>query len=124
MEESKLVNHRGVFVLMGDRAKDQVVNLVTLWRSIRDQSQVKPRLLWCFEKELGFSSHQEKRRKEVNKLVRQGLYEKETQNPFENFLTQTDIRFCYYKETQNVLGQTFDLLILQDFQCLTPNILC
>jgi hypothetical protein len=57
MEEAKEAQHRGVFVLMGDRAKDQVVNLVTLWKTIRDENSVKPRLLWCFEKDLGFSSH-------------------------------------------------------------------
>ena len=57
MEEAREAQHRGVFVLIGDRAKDQVVNLVSLWKNIRDENQTKPKLLWCFEKELGFSSH-------------------------------------------------------------------
>jgi N-acetyltransferase 10 len=57
MEEAKEARHRGVFVIMGDRAKDQVVNLVSLWKNVRDENQTKPKLLWCFEKELGFSSH-------------------------------------------------------------------
>jgi N-acetyltransferase 10 len=49
--------------------------LINLWKSLREDNQLKPNLLWCFEKELGFSSHKEKRRKEVNKLMKQGLYE-------------------------------------------------
>ena len=81
-------------------------------------------MLWCYDNKLGFSSQQEKRRKEIKKRIKQGLYEKETSNGFENFLSKCDFRFCYYKETQNILGSTYDLLILQDFEALTPNILC
>ncbi len=57
-------------------------------------------------------------------MIKQGLYEKESSNPFENFISQTEIRYCYYKESQNILGSNNDLLILQDFEALTPNILC
>ncbi len=129
MENSRLAMHRGIFVIIGDRAKDQIVNLFNLWLSIKNQGDdvdysVKTKVLWCFLKNLGFSSHQNKRRKEVKKRIKQGLYEKETENPFENFLTQSEIRYCYYKETSNILGSNFDLLILQDFEAITPNILC
>lgn len=42
---------------------------------------------------------------------------------FEQFICSSDIRWCYYNETHKVLGQTFDMLILQDFEALTPNTL-
>jgi N-acetyltransferase 10 len=29
----------------------------------------------------------------------------------------------YYKESHKVLGQTFGMLVLQDFEALTPNLL-
>lgn len=45
---------RSLFVIVGDRGKDQVVNL----HYILSQAQVKarPSVLWCYNKELGFST--------------------------------------------------------------------
>ena len=31
--------------------------------------------------------------------------------------------FSYYKDTDKVLGRTFGMLILQDFEAITPNLL-
>ncbi|KAL0231652.1 hypothetical protein GEMRC1_011056 [Eukaryota sp. GEM-RC1] len=42
-------------------------------------------------------------------------------DPFELFVSSTDIRYTYYHETHNILGQTFGMLVLQDFEALTPN---
>lgn len=127
IENSIKAHHRGMIVLIGDRSRDQIINLYNLWLSIKnkkDQTILKPKILWCFNKNLGFTSHQQKRHKEITKRLKQGLYEKETENPFENFLSQTEIRYCYYKETKNILGSNFNLLVLQDFEAITPNILC
>lgn len=45
---------RSFFVIVGDRGKDQVVNL----HYILSKAQVKarPEVLWCYNKELGFST--------------------------------------------------------------------
>lgn len=45
------------------------------------------------------------------------------QDNFELFLTNTDITWCYYKDSHRVLGTTHSLLVLQDFEALTPNIM-
>lgn len=127
MQNCVKARHRGVFVILGDRAKDQIINLYNLWLTIAksaDDQFAQPKLLWCYKTELGFSSHQKKRKKEISKMMRQGIYEKETENPFEIFLNSSDIRYCYYKDTQRILGSSFDILILQDFEALTPNTLC
>eukprot|EP00956_Cyclotella_meneghiniana_P016426 scaffold25926_cov57-Cyclotella_meneghiniana.AAC.4 len=42
---------------------------------------------------------------------------------FELFLSNTDITWCYYKDSHRVLGTTHSLLVLQDFEALTPNIM-
>ena len=34
MENCKKANHRGMVVIIGDRAKDQVTNLFNLWLTI------------------------------------------------------------------------------------------
>ena len=47
----------------------------------------------------------------------------EQMDNFELFLTQTDITWCYYKDTHRVLGTTHSILVLQDFEALTPNIM-
>ena len=32
-------------------------------------------------------------------------------------------RYCYYKETHKILGSTYGMCVLQDFEALTPNLL-
>jgi N-acetyltransferase 10 len=45
------------------------------------------------------------------------------ENPFELFVSSTEIRYNYYKESDKILGQTFGMLVLQDFEAVTPNLL-
>lgn len=47
----------------------------------------------------------------------------ETVDNFELFLSNTSITWCYYKDSHRVLGTTHSMLILQDFEALTPNIM-
>lgn len=55
---------------------------------------------------------------------KQKLEEDELLNdPFNLFISATDIRFCYFKETKNILGNTYGMLVVQDFEAITPNIL-
>lgn len=44
-------------------------------------------------------------------------------NPFDSFISSTQISYCYYKDSERILGQTFGMLVLQDFEALTPNLL-
>ena len=62
--------------------------------------------------------------KEINKLKKKGAYDPDHEEPFDLFISSTEIRWCYYKETQNILGNTYGMLVLQDFESITPNILC
>jgi N-acetyltransferase 10 len=86
--------------------------------------RARPSALWCYKKELGFSSHKQKRMKQIKKLKGSGLYNQDVDDPFETFVASTDIRYCYYKDSHKVLGQTFGMLVLQDFESITPNVLC
>eukprot|EP00928_Gymnodinium_smaydae_P038712 TRINITY_DN26640_c0_g1_i1.p1 TRINITY_DN26640_c0_g1~~TRINITY_DN26640_c0_g1_i1.p1 ORF type:complete len:1041 (-),score=246.90 TRINITY_DN26640_c0_g1_i1:44-3166(-) len=112
---------RAFFLIVGDRGRDQVVNLHYMTSKI---SSKKPSVLWCYKKELGFSSHRKKRAKQIKKQVQRGQHDPNLDDPFELFISSTDIRYCYYKETEQVLGKTYGMCILQDFEALTPNILC
>jgi N-acetyltransferase 10 len=95
------------------------------------QIKSRPNILWCYKKELGFSTDDRSRHKELKKKSQQKKKqnpdsekaEEIVNDPFHLFLSATDIRFCYFKETQNILGQTYGMLVLQDFEGITPNIL-
>ncbi len=120
-----LLNHRSFFVLVGDHGRDQVVNL----HFLLSQSRVtaRPNVLWCYKKELGFTTHRKKREAKIKRDLKKGVRDKEGINggndPFELFVGVTDIRYCYYKETHKILGQTYGMLVLQDFEAITPNLL-
>lgn len=62
--------------------------------------------------------------KQVKKLEQKGLLEKDEINEIELFMSGKDIRYCYYKDTHKILGQTFGMCVLQDFESITPNVLC
>ncbi|KAL0584748.1 hypothetical protein ABG067_005486 [Albugo candida] len=114
-------NFRSFIVLVGDHGKDQVVNL----HYIQSKAAVKarPKVLWCYKKELGFSTHKQKRMRQIKKKMQRGIYDSNKDDPFELFISSTDIRWCYYKETHKILGNTFGMCVLQDFEAISPNIM-
>ena len=67
-------------------------------------------------------SNQKKRMKTLQKKKQFGGKINED-NPFESFIGSTQISYCYYKDSERILGNTFGMLVLQDFEALTPNLL-
>ncbi|KAI0916897.1 N-acetyltransferase 10 [Taiwanofungus camphoratus] len=114
-------NHRSFVVLVGDKGRDQIVNLHFLLSQARVSA--RPSVLWCYKKDLGFTSHRKKREAKIKRDVRRGIREPNEQDPFEIFITVTDIRYTYYKESHKILGQTYGMCVLQDFEAITPNLL-
>ncbi|ERF70144.1 hypothetical protein EPUS_00331 [Endocarpon pusillum Z07020] len=81
-------------------------------------------VLWAYKKDLlGFTSHRKKREAKIRKEVKRGIREANTEDPFELFVTLHNIRYVYYKETDKILGNTYGMCILQDFEAVTPNLL-
>mmetsp|Transcript_23934 Transcript_23934/g.50785 ORF Transcript_23934/g.50785 Transcript_23934/m.50785 type:complete len:1044 (-) Transcript_23934:478-3609(-) len=121
IENGVKLRHRSMFVIVGDAAREQVVNLhYMLSKAV---VKARPSVLWCYKKELGFTSHRKKRMKQIKKMVQRGLLDPEKDDKFELFISSTEINYCYYKETHRVLGNTFGMLVLQDFEAVTPNVL-
>ncbi|KAJ3035368.1 hypothetical protein HK097_004226, partial [Rhizophlyctis rosea] len=114
-------HHRSFFVLVGDRGRDQVVTLHFLLSKARVSA--RPSVLWCYKKELGFSSHRKKRMNQIKKQIARGIRDPDEDDPFELFVSSTNIRYTYYKETEKILGNTYGMCVLQDFEALTPNLL-
>eukprot|EP00301_Raphidiophrys_heterophryoidea_P001079 c10539_g1_i2.p1 GENE.c10539_g1_i2~~c10539_g1_i2.p1 ORF type:complete len:888 (-),score=260.61 c10539_g1_i2:407-3013(-) len=121
VESGVKLGHRTMFVIVGDKGKDQVVNLHYMLSKV--VVKARPSVLWCYKDELGFSTHRKKRMKEIQKMTQRGLMDPETENPFDLFISATNIRFAYYKESHKIIGNTYGMCVLQDFEALTPNIL-
>ncbi|KAG9232422.1 N-acetyltransferas-like protein [Amylocarpus encephaloides] len=113
---------RSFFVVVGDRSKDVIVHLHYIMSSM-DMKQNKS-VLWAYKKSLlGFTSHRKKRENKIKKEIKRGIREANTEDPFELFVSLHNIRYTYYKDTEKILGQTFGMCILQDFEAITPNLL-
>ncbi|XP_007468139.1 PREDICTED: N-acetyltransferase 10 [Lipotes vexillifer] len=121
IENGVAERQRSLFVVVGDRGKDQVVILHHMLS--RATVKARPSVLWCYKKELGFSSHRKKRMRQLQKKIKSGTLNIKQDDPFELFVAATNIRYCYYNETHKILGNTFGMCVLQDFEALTPNLL-
>lgn len=123
IERGVVKNERSMLVLVGDYGKDQVANLHQILSKTSLQS--RPNVLWCYKKELGFSTHRKKRIKQLKSKKARGLTSgaEDSADNFELFISSTDINWCYYKDSHRVLGTTVGMLVLQDFEALTPNLM-
>lgn len=61
--------------------------------------------------------------KQIKTMVQRGLMDPEKEDPFALFVASTNIRYSYYSESHKILGNTFGMCVLQDFEALTPNLL-
>ncbi|KAL2907286.1 RNA cytidine acetyltransferase 1 [Bienertia sinuspersici] len=102
-----------------------VTNLIVNLHYMLSKAVVKarPTVLWCYKDKLELSSHKKKRAKQVKKLMQRGLLDPEKVDPFSLFIESGGITYCLYKDSERVLGNTFGMCILQDFEALTPNLL-
>ena len=119
--------YRTLFVIVGDRAREQVVNLHYMLS--KAQVRARPNVLWCYKKNLGFNSTviamraADPRKKGKRQWSSGGAVGGTGSAAFNEFVSTTDIRYVYYSDTHRVLGQTFGMLVLQDFEAMTPNLL-
>lgn len=117
-----LEKKRSFFVVVGDRQRDVIVNLYHILLNL--DIKLNKSVLWAYKnKLLGFSSHRKKREKKIKKEIKRGIRDADTEDPFELFVSTQNIRYVYYKETEKILGNTYGMCILQDFEAITPNLL-
>ncbi|XP_039122229.1 LOW QUALITY PROTEIN: RNA cytidine acetyltransferase 1-like [Dioscorea cayenensis subsp. rotundata] len=121
IENGVKLRHRSMFLIVGDKSRDQIVNL----HYMLSKSVVKsrPTVLWCYKDKLELSSHKKKRAKQIKKLMQRGLLDPEKVDQFSLFVESGNITYCLYRDSERILGNTFGMCILQDFEALTPNLL-
>eukprot|EP01117_Protostelium_nocturnum_P018847 TRINITY_DN7970_c0_g1_i2.p1 TRINITY_DN7970_c0_g1~~TRINITY_DN7970_c0_g1_i2.p1 ORF type:complete len:639 (-),score=257.02 TRINITY_DN7970_c0_g1_i2:1066-2742(-) len=59
----------------------------------------------------------------IKSEVQKGVRDADSDDPFELFVGSATIKYSFYKDSHKILGNTFGMLILQDFEALTPNLL-
>ncbi|KAL6568995.1 hypothetical protein OROGR_000720 [Orobanche gracilis] len=119
IENNVKFRHRSMFVIIGDeQAYERIVDMHDFLCKSLPKS--KPSVLWCYKEDLFLSSHKKKRGKQVKVLSRSGSFD---HNRVTLFLDTTNITYCLYKDSEKILGNTFGMCILQDFESLTPNLL-
>ncbi|WVZ25662.1 hypothetical protein V8G54_004206 [Vigna mungo] len=121
IENGVRTRHRSMFVIIGDKSRDQIVNLHYMLSKAQIKS--RPTVLWCYKDKLELSSHKKKRSKQIKKLMQRGLYDPDKGDSFELFVASGGLTYCLYKESERILGNTFGMCVLQDFEALTPNLL-
>ncbi|KAK6258992.1 hypothetical protein SCA6_013466 [Theobroma cacao] len=136
IENGVKTRHRSMFVIIGDKSRDQappfsfsflflflscIVNLHYMLSKAVIKS--RPTVLWCYKDKLELSSHKKKRAKQIKKLMQRGLLDPEKVDPFSLFVETGGLTYCLYKDSERILGNTFGMCILQDFEALTPNLL-
>jgi len=121
IEEGVSKGHRTLFALVGDKGRDQVVILHHMLS--KAAVRARPTVLWTYKNELSFSNNRKKKMRKMEKDIKAGKMKTDQENPFDLFVASTTIRYCYYKDTHKILGNTFGMVVLQDFEALTPNLL-
>lgn len=90
---------------------------------LKSEGEVRPSILWCYKKELGFNNHRKKRMKQIQHKLKSGSSNVSEEDPFDLFISSSKIRFTCYSDSHKILGNTYGMLVLQDFEALTPNLL-
>jgi len=117
-------NHRSFIVMVGSKATDQIHNFYKLIEQRNTNKKASDsKVLWCYKNKLNISSNREKRVKELKKYSEKGILDTDLASDIDLFLNSKNVRFTKYSTSSSVLGQTFDMLVLQDFEAITPNIL-
>ncbi|GIZ02211.1 RNA cytidine acetyltransferase [Caerostris extrusa] len=116
------LHHRSLFVIVGEKARDNIPILHEMLS--KAEVKARPTVLWCYKKDLGFSTYKQEKQKRMKKArTIQSKHHFNDSDSIEYFIASTKIRYCYYSETHSIMGQTFGMAILQDFEALTPNLL-
>ncbi|KAH8304725.1 hypothetical protein KR044_007263, partial [Drosophila immigrans] len=118
IENGVKLGHRTMFIVIGDKARDQVPILYDILT--KSTVKARPTVLWCYKnKDEAISNHGKKRAKKIAA----GKMDVNEADLFDAFRVATTIHGRYYSDTHTILGRTYGVCVLQDFEALTPNLL-
>nr|UXY87538.1 N-acetyltransferase 10 [Cryptomonas curvata] len=108
--KSKFYRFRSIVLLMGLRGKERIPYLYYTWS--KNSTEVNTSILWCYS----------------NTYFKKSKIDKKNTNNKESFIQDKffsliKVRYCYYSEIDKIIGNTFGMCILEDFEALSPNII-
>eukprot|EP00747_Dinoflagellata_sp_TGD_P159781 gnl/TRDRNA2_/TRDRNA2_177920_c0_seq9.p1 gnl/TRDRNA2_/TRDRNA2_177920_c0~~gnl/TRDRNA2_/TRDRNA2_177920_c0_seq9.p1 ORF type:complete len:886 (-),score=-89.66 gnl/TRDRNA2_/TRDRNA2_177920_c0_seq9:126-2783(-) len=121
IQNSLKTNERCLFVVAGEKSGEQVpiINFI----HSKFSSEFFFSIVWFYKNELQHSSDSYKRMKQMKQIIIKNSVFSDELDPLVQFVASTQIRYCYYSESYRILGQTFGMCVLQDFNTITPNLL-
>lgn len=101
-------NHRTIFILIGEGSKYQIPSLQEKLSTVSNMNNI----IWFYKNTETYMDRESKKVKMS-----------EEDSEFHKWVKTQDPDYISYKENSKVLGRTCDMLILQDFEALTPNMM-
>lgn len=109
-------NHRSFVALLGEHAKTQIP---TIHRALKGHSHgAVETVVWCHRNDATRRAGREVSAKKQKSGAKEG-----SEDAVAMFIKANDIEFIEYRESERMLGRTVDMLILQDFEALSPNLI-
>ena len=108
---SKFFNFRSIILLIGSDAKKKIPFLQYNWS--KNSTETNTSLLWCYSSNNFLKNNSNMKKKKRGKIFLEPC----------KFLKTVKVRYCYYTEIDSILGNTFGMCILENFEALSPNIL-
>ncbi|KAH3764049.1 N-acetyltransferase 10 [Pelomyxa schiedti] len=105
--------------MLGSRVRFSCYHMYNILSKAAAKAQ--PSVLYCVSKQLDLTKDQ-KARVEKDRVIGRCSFDA-SGDPFGYWISTADIRFCKYDESHKIMGRTFGMCVLQDFNGLTPNIL-
>ncbi|XP_045597663.1 RNA cytidine acetyltransferase [Procambarus clarkii] len=121
IDNNSRLGHRALLVTLGNDSREQVMIIHHL---ISKSSGERPSILWCHKKDSDVPRQSRKHLKKLEKSLKSGKSDISKENAFDLFLLSTCVRYCSLSDTQKLLGSTFGMCVIQDFEAVSPNILC
>jgi N-acetyltransferase 10 len=120
IEQAVRKNHRAILIIVGKDGKRQIQNVHYLLS--RSRAGQQPSILWCHKNEVWEEGKKRRGSTSNNKGNPTSVHGEESDS-LRLFLAQTGIHYVNYNENDRVLGNTYGMLVLQDYEAVTPNIL-
>ncbi|ELQ73971.1 putative P-loop ATPase fused to an acetyltransferase [Trachipleistophora hominis] len=99
--------HRSFFILNGDNSKN---NVPILYNLLSERCSFLPSVLWCYCKK---SKSREEKKKKMKKEKKSAKC----------CINDDDIKKVSYQEVDIVMGNTYEMLVLENFEKISPNTL-
>ncbi|KAG5860189.1 helicase [Encephalitozoon hellem] len=110
-------NHRSFVVLLGEHGKSRLPAIHRMLQGHTNGSVET--VVWCHKNDVTRKAG----RKASSKRQKNDMEKEESEDDLALFIRSNEIEFIEYKESERILGRTVDMLVLQDFEALSPNLI-